>query len=496
MHQFLQRHEKDVIGMLSGFDRVRLRGTLRFLANTNGMKAYLWQAKVLLKDFVEYAKTITEQIREASRVVAETAGRPLIYMASSAERKEQKVREIMAADGVKAGLICVLSCVEPCFSYQVHRNREKKHIELQGGNSKCLHHYFYFQDPVRGFMHLRLQTWFPFTVHVCINGREWLAQQLNAADIGYVQRENCIVDVADVGRAQQLLDAQVRQPWEPWLNDLLTTVHPRHAEIFRDVPVQYYWSADETEWATDVLFRDRERLARLYPSLLTHGLHSFGSREVLRFLGHKVGTHLNPNFKGEVSSNFRARPEGVCLKHRLKRNSIKMYDKQGTVLRVETTINDARDLREYRTAESKGNTKKYWRPLRKGVCALKRRTELSQAANDRYLTALSSTDIPIRLAELSAKHGRSQYWKGKRVRALNLLASADSELLQAVSRGEFTIKGFRNADLRELLHPATKAAAGIRRDSARVTRQLRLLRAHGIIRRISKTHRKCSPRPV
>jgi hypothetical protein len=89
----------------------------------------------------------------------ETASRPFVYMASSAERKEQKVRQIMAADGVKAGLICVLSCVEPCFSYQVHRNREKKHIELQGGNSKCLHHYFYFQDPVRGFMHLRLQTY-------------------------------------------------------------------------------------------------------------------------------------------------------------------------------------------------------------------------------------------------------------------------------------------------------------------------------------------------
>jgi hypothetical protein len=111
------------------------------------------------------------------------------------------------------------------------------------------------------------------------------------------------------------------------------------------VPLAYYWSADETEWASDVLFRSRERLGQLYPSLLTHGLHSFGSPDVLRFLGHKVQAHPHATFKGEVLSSFRARPEGIRLKHWVNRNSVKLYDKQGTVLRVETTINDARDLR-------------------------------------------------------------------------------------------------------------------------------------------------------
>jgi hypothetical protein len=489
MHEFLQRHEQDVIGMLSGFDRVRVRGTLRFLANTYGMEQYLWRAKVLLKDFLDYAKSITARVREASGALAEAAGRPLLYVSSSALRKEQKVREIMAADGVTAGLICVLTCVEPCWSYTVRRNRAAQRLELHGAYVKCLHHYFYFQDPVRGFLHLRLQTWFPFTVHVCVNGREWLAQQLTAAGIGYVQRANYIVDVADVERAQQLLTEQAHQHWEPWLNELLARVHPQHAEIFRTVPVPYYWSAEESEWASDVLFRSRERLAQLYPALLMHGVHSFGSREVLRFLGQKVARHPNANFKGEVSSNFRARPEGIRLKHWLKRNSIKMYDKQGTVLRVETTINDARDLREYRAAENDPQTKKYWRPLRKGVSSLRRRTELSQAANERYLSALTAVDTPLRLAELSAQHGRPRRWRRKRVRALNLLGPADAQLLEAVSRGEFTITGFRNRDLRALLHPTTGSLVEQRRHAGRVTRQLRLLRAHGIIRKIPKTHR-------
>src|SRR5580658_1132006 len=49
---------------------------------------------------------------------------------------------------------------------------------------------------------------------------------------------------------------------------------------------------------------------------------------------------------------MKARPEGVRIKHRLKQNSIKMYDKQGSILRIETTINDPADFKQYRTPES------------------------------------------------------------------------------------------------------------------------------------------------
>lgn len=488
MQEFIQRHAKDVIGTLSGFDRVRLRGTLRFVANVDGMKAYLWQAKVLLKDFVAYAKGITQEIRAASQAVAESAGRPLVYLSSSNVRKEEKARAIMKSDGVESGLICVLSCVEPCRSYEIRRNRESRKVVLVQTDSKCLHYYFYFQDPQRGFMHVRLQTWFPFTAHVCINGREWLAQQLRTAGIGYVQRENCIVDVADVDRAQSMLREQVRQPWERWLNELMAQVHPQLAVLSRTVPMAYYWSSEETEWATDVLFRSREALGRLYPNLLNHGIQSFGCRDVLRFLGRKVGAHLNPNFKGEVISSFRSRSEGIRLKHWVRRNSIKMYDKQGTVLRVETTINDARDLREYRGSE-RNPSKKYWRPLRKGVSALSRRADLSQAANERYLNALSAVNTPIRLAEMCAPYGKPRRWSGKRVRALNLLGADDAALLEAVGKAEFNIKGFRNRDLRSLLRAPSASRSDPRPTVGRVTRQIRLLRAHRLVRKIPRTHR-------
>jgi hypothetical protein len=339
-------------------------------------------------------------------------------------------------------------------------------------------------------MHVRLQTWFPFTVHVCLNGREWLARQMRALGIGHVQRENCFVDVADIARAQSLLEAQLSTNWGAILNDLLRRVHPTHHATFRQVPLHYYWSVDESEWATDVLFRSPERLRSLFPHWLHHGMRTFGSREVLRFLGHKIPAHqgLHGNFQGEVTTDLRQRPEGVRIKHRVKRNSIKMYDKQGSVLRVETTLNEVGDFKAYRAAEGR-RTPKRWRKLRKGIADLRRRAAVGEAANRRYLEALATVDDPRPLADLIAPVCRSVAWHRARARALNPLAPGDAALLQAVSRGEFALNGFRNRDLRVLLCGPAANSTVSRRHAARVTRLLRLLRAHRLIAKVPRTHR-------
>lgn len=493
MHRFIQRHEQDVIGVLNGWDRIRFRGTLRWLANTGGMRSFLWAVQVLLKDFRSYVLAVTGQIRQATQELAARADRPLVYLASSSINKEERAREIAAADGVREGLICVLSCVERCWSYQVGRNRTSKRLELRGGPTKCLHYYFYFQDAEFGLLHLRLQTWFPLTVHVVLNGREWLARQMDAAGIGYRQRDNCFIDIADLPAAQRLLDQQSQVNWNQRLNRLLTQVHPTHASLFRHQPTPYYWSAEETEWASDVMFRSPATLAKLYPRLLRHGLSQFGSGDVMRFLGRKTPAHggVNGHFQGEVVSDLKTRPEGMRIKHRLDHNSIKMYDKQGSVLRVETTINDARAMKVYRAKEGASpRGKKRWRHLRKGVADLHRRGQLSQAANTRYLNALAAVEDATALGQLAEKVCRPAHWQGRRARALNPLSPGDARLLQAVQRGEFAIHGFRNRDLRGLLYgePPTDVKE-LRRQSAAVTRQLRLLRAHGLIKKLPKTHR-------
>jgi hypothetical protein len=240
------------------------------------------------------------------------------------------------------------------------------------------------------------------------------------------------------------------------------------------------------------MFRSPAALAQLYPSLIRHGMTTLGSPDVMRFLGRKLPQHggINGHFTGEVISDLKRRPEGIRIKHRLNFNSIKMYDKQGSVLRVETTINDARDLKVYRRKEGDPQGKKSWLRMRKSVADVRRRAKVSQAANDRYLKAMAAVEPGQPLGELTASLCQPVVWQGRQVRALNPFSGEDAKLLAVVSRGEFTLNGFRNRDLRELLHGnATAEPALVRRQSAAITRRLRLLRAHGLIMKVTKTHR-------
>lgn len=493
MKQFITKHERSIVGVLSGWDRIRFRGTLRTLAVTKLMMRWLWDRQVLLKHFKPFALELTAALQASVDEVAGVAGRTVKYLASSALSKEDLVRELIRREGIKEGLVCVLSCVEPCRSYDIHKNRETKHIELVQSWRKCLHWYFYFLDRELGLCHVRIQSWLPLTVHICVNGREWLCRQLEAAGIAFRRSDNCLIHVADVPAAQRLLSAQPWASWQRLLNGLVQRACPALGQLAgRDGPLSYYWSADETEWASDVMFHSPRALAELYPSLIHHATRTFGSREVMRFLGRTripAGGGVDRRFNGQVTSDLRERPEGLRIKHRMNHNSIKMYDKQGSVLRIETTINDARDLSVYRTTESNPQGDKKWQRLRKGVVDLPRRAEISQAANARYLTALAEADARTPLGKTADAIRRPVIRHTRRFRGLNPLSGPDALLAQSLLRGEFAICGFRNRDIRLLLHPATRSAEDRRRQSAQISRLLRLFREHGLVYKIKGTHR-------
>ena len=483
MHPFLERYGDDVFGILNGFDRVRLRGTLRWLAHTRGMQSFLNAFGVPLTDFGSYVEDVTTQVKQATEAVCTTAGRPLQYLTRSDESKDQLARAMATRDGIQTGVICTFKTVEACWSYDIHRNRAARRLELVGCWRKCLHYYHYLVHPTFGFAYLRLQSWFPFTVHVGLNGREWLARQMDAAHLAYRRRENCFVWIADLAAAQQLADRQLTTRWDAVLTALVRQLHPAHAAIFGGSPAHYYWSMEHSEWASDVLFRTPAALAALYPQWLLHGMQHVRSRDVMRYLGKPVTpteTGVHGRFAGEVVSDLRERREGVRLKHRVKENWLKMYDKQGSVLRIETVLNDPRDLRVYRAAEGAPGGSKAWRRLRKGVADVQRRAELSQQANERYLATLAAIDVHEPLGTLTQAVCRRVRWHGRSVRAMNPLAVADSALLEAIARGEYILHGFRNRDL---------VRVGTARSPAAVTQQLRMLRAHELIRKVPRTHR-------
>ncbi len=294
---------------------------------------------------VSYSRRVLQCIAASEKTIASSGPLP-----SGKVSKEALVRKLLEEKPVKEGLICVLSCVEPCKTFTVRRDREKRQLRLLPRDATCLHFYSSFLDRDFGLMHIRLQSWLPRSIQVRVNGREWLARQMQREGVAYEQKDNCFTQIADLGRAQALMDRLVTLSWARMLNRWPQAVNPWLAAGARPRLRRYYWAMRQGEYASDAMFGSPEALAEVYPALCRHALEQFSSPQVLRFLGRRTNTL----FKGKVCSTHERRAEGVCVKYRVEENSIKMYDKQGRVLRVETTLNDPSRFRVFRGVRRKG----------------------------------------------------------------------------------------------------------------------------------------------
>lgn len=483
--------------VLSGWDRLRFCGTLRPLFNPKWMGAHLGVSKVLLKDFRTHAQELTEQIHARAVAAARAVGRPYRFLRTSRISKEAVARELMEREQVREGLVTVLGALERCTAMTVRLNRATGRLEPRLEDRQCLHLYHYLVHPQFGLCHVRVQTWYPFTVEVWVNGREWLARQMDAAGLAYVRCGNCFTALSDPERAQSLCDAQSRADWPRLLDDLLQLAHPLHRQITRPLKLHYYWSVLQSEMATDLLCKDPATLAQIYPAWVRHGLTSFGSVDLMRFLGHRVPAttgRVHRQFAKEVTTRYRDRPEGLRIKHWVGQNLIKLYDKVGRILRIETTLNAPGVFKLWlgpaKTKRGRPTGKDAWRRLKRSVTDLPARAALSQAANARYLQALAATRAGRPLGETVASVCRRVTWQGKQYRALRLFAPEDMAVLKTINRGDFTVEGFRNADIqRALFTTPARTPAEKRRHSAAASRCLRLLRAHGLIRKVPGRHR-------
>lgn len=314
---------------------------------------------------------------------------------------------------------------------------------------------------------------------------------MHDAGVEYIRQENCFPWVADYARAQTLRDEQLKTDWPRQLGAVARQLNPLHEKIFAGFPAEYYWSVAESEWATDVGFRGGVELKRLFPLLVEHGMLHFSSADVMRFLGHRVTAQgqVHGNFDGELTSDLKRRVAGARVKHRVERNAVKMYDKahrvEGSVLRIEMTMNQEKVFRVYRSSEAEPEGEKKWRRMRRGLADLHRRGEVSQKVNERYLNALASVDDSARLQEILEPLEKRKHWKGRRVRALHPFSPEDGALLEIIGGGEFLVRGVSNRDVRDRLFPSPASSAReAKRRSALVSRKLRLLRAHGILHKI------------
>jgi hypothetical protein len=472
----------NVVGVLTGWDRLVFRGSIPLLNYLDAMLIFLRRIGVLLKDYSEWALALSKELKEACLVEAERLDRPVIYLGSAGGRKDELARQILAEQPVAEGLVCVLTCLEPCRTFRVRGNRQTHRLELRNERSKCLHVYKYWVDRQFGFMGARLQSWLPCETQVWINGREWLARRLDRKGIAYRRHDNCFPWIEDFPAAQRLFNQMQRTQWIRGLNRILSRLCPEYTKRLDGHAC--YWTAFQTEWATDVCFDSRETLRDLYRPLVRGAITALGCDDVLRFLKKRA------DFGGEVDSNFRRREEGVRVKHYAGGNSVKAYDKAETVLRIESTINQPGQFRVYRAKQGDEQGPKAWRPLRKTVVDLHRRAQVSQQINNRYEQALASLDTTREVIDLVAPICRPIRRKGIRYRGLRPWSEEDRCLLKAISRADYLPAGFTNRHIAGDLYPGKRGDKRQRaRIASRVSYRLRLLRCHGLIRKVKNQRR-------
>lgn len=495
MNEFIAKYQEEITGVLTGFDRLVFRGTLRSIAYAQGMDKCRALNGILLKDFGRWAAQCSEALERASLAEARKLGRRIEYLRSSHIDKEALARKIAQETGIGEGLVCVLRCIEPCSSFEVYRNRDQKQLELKKRQRKCMFLYHYQLHPQLGWMNARIQTWFPFSIQICLNGREWLAQQLQCKQMEHVKQDNCLVWVENWKQAQQLMDRQLRARWPRLLDQFAEQVNPALEEILGKWEASYYWSTYQSEWATDIVFREGERLRQLYERMVHYSVTALSCTDVMKYLGRKVRLDGNvpKRFNAEVVLDCKQRPEGIRIKHRVNDNSLKAYDKAftslGNVLRFEATMLNPADLRAYRPKEGDPGGAKAWRPMRRGIADLHRLAELSDRAKDRYMDALAQVDDNSTIQDLLKRLHHRKPWHGQAVRGLQPFGK-DNALLLAINRGEFLLQGLRNRDLQKLLFTERSASQKQgRQRTAQISRQLRMLRAHGLIHKVPKTHR-------
>ena len=354
--RFINQYNELITGMLSCFDRILFKGYLPLWGD--GMQAFLTNQGLRIKDFSKFVQKHSARIAGHAERLAKNSGRPYLYL-NGPHRKEAIVQGMIEAEGLQQGLVCVMRAVEPCQSFKMVPGEGRP--RLIPARRKCLCFYYYFLDPKLGLVHVRIQSWFPLVIQVCLNGHDILARKLDKHGIAYRQEDNAFTWIEDTRRAQRFADRLVKMNWPRILTSFARRVNPLLKDLLAGM--NYYWVADQVEYATDVMFKSPAALKPLYEKLVKHASTCFSAEDILTFLGRK----LHGNYQGEVLSDYKKRWPGARVKHRAKGNWIKMYDKHGRVLRIETVINQPREFKVRRQGVREGREVIDWFPLCKGV---------------------------------------------------------------------------------------------------------------------------------
>jgi hypothetical protein len=472
MSLLTERYADKINNVLSCYDSIIIQGTLPGLCYAKGMTNYLNFNQIRIFDYPRWAEPLREQIRENAERLAIENSIHIQFLRSHQIRKEEIVEKVLKQRGDKPGLVHILSAMESCQTYKPWHDKQSGKTYLQPDQGKCLHYYFYFIDEELGLCYLRVPTWCPFRLQFYFNGHNWLATQLKKKGISFTMRDNAFTEIADWEKAQKLADKFDPASLHRRLDRLAATYCP----VIEQLGTNYHWSLVQTEFATDIVFKCPSDLEAIYQPLIRTAIHAVKPENVATFLGRK----LNGNYQDTLDSHFETRIKGTRLRHGMGASAIKVYDKFGLILRIETTTNDVSFFKHYREVEHRDKSRTLkWAPMKKTIYSLAPLQTVMRGANRRYLEFLSALDDTSEGNKRLRKVSETVIEQDRSYKGLNFFAAEDQAVLGVLARGEFSIRGFQNKDLRRFF---PEKSAG------QISRMLKRLRVHGLVKKVGSTY--------
>lgn len=468
-----EQYAEKILGIISCYDRIIIQGTLPGFCYAQGMTSFLKAKGIRIFDYPQFAKPLRDTLRSNAEQIAEEHGLQIEFIRKNNVRKEDRIKQILKERGEHAGLVYIFSVMESCLSYKPWHDKKTHQTYLKPTESRCLHYYFYFIDPQLGLCYVRVPTWCPFRLQIYFNGHNLLTSTLLNEGINYTLMDNAFVSIDNFSEAQKLSNSFTVDI----IHKKLNTYAQMYCPVISQFELGYHWSIMQVEYATDIIFKRQEDLQAIYEHLTRTAIHSVKPENIATFLGRK----LHANYQDEMGNNFNTRIIGTRIKHSMGPVSIKMYDKFGLILRIETTVNDVSFFKHYRKVEHRDGTHSMkLAHMKKGIYSLTALKQLLFSANRRYLQFISAIeDKSVGINKLN-KIATTVVENNRSYKGFNFFDEDDQLLFEAIACGEFNISGFQNKHLRRKFSGKT---------SAQISRLLKRLYTHGLIKKIAGTYK-------
>jgi hypothetical protein len=438
------------------------------------MTDYFYKHQIRIFDYPKWAEPLRDGLRaNMERIAADNEIGIEFVRSRKSFRKEDRVKEILERRGEQPGVVCILSAMEPCGSYKPWHDKKTHKTYLKPDDGKCLHYYVCFIDDDLGLCSLRVPTWCPFRLQFYCNGHSVLARQMTKRNIEYRVLDNAFGWIADFQHAQTLADEFRAEILHRKLDEFAS----RYCPVVKQFGLNYHWSLDQVEFATDIVFQRQSDLQAIYERLTRTAIHTVKPDNIATFLGRK----LNGNYQDEMGNRFNTRIEGTRIKHTMGPVSIKMYDKFRLILRIETTVVNVSFFKHYREVEHKDGTRSMaWAEMKKSIYSLAPLRELLPAANRRYLEFISTIEDDKAGTGKLQKISQPVAENDRSYRGFNFFDPEDEGLFEALGSGEFNVSGFQNKDLRHRVEG---------KNTGQISRLMKRLRTHGLIKKIGRTYK-------